>query len=130
MGILFASLSSLQILRNPLKKPILKKPKIKIDTSREELTRTIILFGVKKLTPKQKELLTYIYKIGQAKTLTYLARKYSEETGLSYSTVKWNLRELRDLNLITGGDVNNKGEPVRLTEAGLLLVDYLRKNHF
>ena len=103
---------------------------IKIDTSREELTRTIILFGVKKLTPKQKELLTYIYKIGQAKTLTYLARKYSEETGLSYSTVKWNLRELRDLNLITGGDVNNKGEPVRLTEAGLLLVDYLRKNHF
>jgi len=128
VGVLFSALSSFQLFRNPLKRSI-SRHEIKIKNIQDDIYRAIVLFGVKKLTIKQKELLIYLYKHGKAKTLTYLAKKYSEETGMSYSTVKWNLRELRDLNLITGGDIKSKGEVVRLTKAGEIVAKHI-KNYF
>ncbi len=127
VGVLFAALGSFQLFRNPLKRASSKqRGRYKEE---EDLYKTIVLFGLKKLTTRQKELLIYIHKLGNARTLTYLAKKYSEEKGVSYSTIKWNLRELRDLNLITGGDVNSKGETVRLTRAGEIVVKHI-KNYF
>ena len=41
------------------------------------------------------------------------------------STVRWNLRGLRDAGLIRAGDRENKGIPVGLTELGRLMADYI-----
>lgn len=87
-----------------------------------ELKESLASFAARKLNRKQKYMLLYIYRIGEYRSLTSLARRISEERGIPLSTVKWNLKELRDLKLIRGGDSKNRKEKVRLTGAGLIAV--------
>ncbi len=58
-------------------------------------------------------------------TLTALADCVSTNTGIPYSTVKWNMRVLVDLELLDGGDANNRGCPAKFTEVARLLVNEL-----
>ncbi len=60
-------------------------------------------------------------------TVTALADLVSRSSSIPYSTVKWNLRSLREMGLLTGGDMRSKGEPARLTPEALMLADYLMK---
>jgi len=58
-------------------------------------------------------------------TVTALADLVSRRTTVPYSTAKWNLRSLISMGLLTGGDMENKGQPARLTSAALMLADFL-----
>ncbi len=60
-------------------------------------------------------------------TLTALADMVSRRSAVPYSTVKWNLRSLKDMGLLTGGDLNNKGQFASLTVEAQMLVDYLER---
>ncbi|MFW9927720.1 MAG: hypothetical protein ACFFDM_13305 [Candidatus Thorarchaeota archaeon] len=61
-------------------------------------------------------------------TLTALADMVSRRSAVPYSTVKWNLRSLKDMGLLTGGDLNNKGQFAGLTVEAQMLVDYLERD--
>lgn len=58
-------------------------------------------------------------------TVTALADLVSRRTTVPYSTAKWNLRSLMNMGLLTGGDMENKGQPARLTSAAVMLADFL-----
>ena len=58
-------------------------------------------------------------------TVTALADLVSRRTTVPYSTAKWNLRSLMNMGLLTGGDMENKGQPARLTSSAMMLVDFL-----
>ena len=58
-------------------------------------------------------------------TLTALADQVSCLTNIAYSTVKWNLRSLRNMGLLTGGNLSSKGQIACLTEEAQMLADYL-----
>jgi hypothetical protein len=61
-------------------------------------------------------------------TLTALADMVSRRSSVPYSTCKWNLRSLKDMGLLTGGDLNNKGRFAYLTDEAQMLVDYLERD--
>ncbi len=61
-------------------------------------------------------------------TLTALADMVSQQSAVPYSTCKWNLRSLKDMGLLTGGDLSNKGQMARLTYEAQMLVDYLERD--
>jgi DNA-binding transcriptional ArsR family regulator len=78
------------------------------------------------LTEKQQALLRWIPKReDELCVYTALIDLYSAELGIPKSTVRWNLRGLREAGLILAGDRENKGVPVALTEMGQTLADYL-----
>ncbi|TFG14841.1 hypothetical protein EU537_02565 [Candidatus Thorarchaeota archaeon] len=58
-------------------------------------------------------------------TLTALADQVSTKTGIPYSTVKWNMRVLVDLELLQGGNADNRGCPAEYTEVARLVVNEL-----
>ena len=79
-----------------------------------------------RLTEKQQELLRWMARRDcELSVYTVLIDRYSEEQGIPRSTVRWNLRGLREAGLIIAGDRQNKGVPVALTEIGQTLADYL-----
>ena len=79
-----------------------------------------------RLTEKQQELLRWMARRDDDPTVyTVLIDRYSKEQGIPRSTVRWNLRGLREAGLIIAGDRLNKGVPVALTEIGQTLADYL-----
>ncbi|MCK4567776.1 MAG: hypothetical protein KAU48_10755 [Candidatus Thorarchaeota archaeon] len=57
-------------------------------------------------------------------TVTALADLVSRRSNVPYSTVKWNLRSLKEMGLLTGGDLNCKGERASLTCEAQMLADY------
>jgi DNA-binding MarR family transcriptional regulator len=78
------------------------------------------------LTGKQQALLRWIMKRdGEPSVYTVLIDRYSEERRMPKSTVRWNLRGLREAGLIVAGDKENKGVIVALTEMGQILADFL-----
>ncbi len=59
-------------------------------------------------------------------TITSLADQVSRRTGIPYSTVKWNLRTLMSMGLITGGTEMNKGALAKMTGPGTMLAEHLQ----
>lgn len=91
-----------------------------------DLERTLVDFASTHLTKKQKKLLIWITENYSEDTVyTTLIELMSEELGIPRSTVRWNLRGLREKGLISAGDKENKGIPVRLTEKGQIAVEYI-----
>ena len=79
-----------------------------------------------RLTEKQQALLRWMARRDDEFCVyTVLIDRYSEEQRIPKSTVRWNLRGLRETGLILAGDKENKGVPVALTEMGQTLADYL-----
>jgi DNA-binding MarR family transcriptional regulator len=78
-----------------------------------------------KLTKKQIVILRWLVEHHQEKTVyTVLIQEISRELEIPKSTVRWNLKGLRDADLIKAGDKNNKGIPVALTPMGRIMADY------
>jgi DNA-binding MarR family transcriptional regulator len=78
-----------------------------------------------KLTQKQKKILRWLVEHYNKKSVyTVLIQKLSKELNIPQSTVRWNLKGLRDADLIEAGDKDNKGIPVSLTPIGRIMADY------
>jgi len=60
-------------------------------------------------------------------SVTALADLVSRRSKVPYSTTKWNLRSLKEMGLLTGGDEHRKGERARLTREAQMLADYFNK---
>ena len=76
----------------------------------------------RKLTEKQRLMLRIVAEVQGETLYTTLIDMVSEELNIPKSTVRWNLKGLRDAGLIAAGDRDNKGVPVRLTETGRVMV--------
>ena len=90
------------------------------------MERALIEASSDRLTEKQREILRWLgEKYEEEMVYTVLIERLSLELGVPKSTVRWNLRGLREAGLIKAGDRENKGIPVGLTGMGSVLVDYL-----
>ena len=78
--------------------------------------------SARKLTEKQRMMLQIVAKVQGETLYTTLIDRVSEQLDIPKSTVRWNLKGLRDAGLIAAGDRDNKGVPVRLTETGTVMV--------
>jgi DNA-binding MarR family transcriptional regulator len=84
---------------------------------KEQIATTVF----ENLTPKQKTILGKIADMnGKSLTLTAMIGILSKKLDVAPSTIRWNLVALRNAGLISAGDKDNKGIPVRLTEIGKL----------
>jgi DNA-binding MarR family transcriptional regulator len=81
--------------------------------------------SARKLTDKQKMMLRIVAEVQGETLYTTLIDRVSEELGIPKSTVRWNLKGLRDAGLISAGDRENKGVPVKLTEAGRVMTGFV-----
>ncbi len=81
--------------------------------------------STRKLTDKQRMMLRLVAEVQDDTLYTTLIEKISEELGIPKSTVRWNLKGLRDAGLIAAGDRDNKGVPVRLTESGRVMTGFM-----
>jgi len=91
----------------------------------DNMTQTIQTLSIKKLTSKQRAILRFISNIRGDLLYTNIIDYLSNEMKLPKSTVRWNMKGLRDTGLIQAGDQDNKGVPVRLTEIGRIMTDIL-----
>jgi hypothetical protein len=75
------------------------------------------------LTGKQRSLLlsAFLELRWNSMTLTRLCERLSRELGMSYSTVKWNIKRLAIMRLISGGTESTKGTKAQLTALGHLI---------
>ena len=60
-------------------------------------------------------------------TVTALADLVSRRSNVPYSTTKWNLRSLKEMGLLTGGNLHRKGEHASLTREARMLADHFEK---
>ncbi|MCX6649382.1 MAG: helix-turn-helix domain-containing protein [Candidatus Bathyarchaeota archaeon] len=77
--------------------------------------------SARRLTEKQRMMLRIVAGVQGETLYTTLIDRVSEELSIPRSTVRWNLKGLRDAGLIAAGDRDNKGVPVRLTETGRVM---------
>ncbi len=90
------------------------------------MEQALMAAATRRLTEKQQALLRWMARRDDEFCVyTVLIDLYSEERRIPKSTVRWNLRGLREAGLILAGDKENKGVPVALTEMGQTLADYL-----
>lgn len=82
-----------------------------------------------RMSDTQKTVLKLSYQLLKFNdlTVTSLADLVSRRSSVPYSTVKWNLRALKEMGLLTGGDLNCKGERASLTCEAQMLAVYLDK---
>ena len=88
--------------------------------------KTIIKLVDKRLTKKQKIVLKKITTTNKNTTMTSLSTILSEELNISKTTVRNILQILRDVGLIYCGSAKNKGESVRPTKIGKIIIDRLK----
>jgi hypothetical protein len=84
------------------------------------------------LTEKQRSLLVSAFSElrWNSMTLTRLCERLSRELGMSYSTVKWNIKRLTMMRLLSGGTETTKGTKAQLTPLGQLIASALsHENH-
>ena len=78
-----------------------------------------------KLTEKQRTILHWLtHQYSERTVYTALIQRLSDELGIPESTVRWNLKGLREADLINAGTKENKGVPVTLTEKGRIMATY------
>jgi DNA-binding MarR family transcriptional regulator len=87
------------------------------------MSETLQASGARSLTDKQRRMLRVIAESSGDILYTNMIEEMSRELRIPASTVRWNLKGLRDAGYIHAGDRENKGVPVRLTESGLILVE-------
>lgn len=82
-----------------------------------------------RLTDTHKQVLVASYRLLQHRNLsmTALADLISRKEYLPYSTVKWNLRSLREMGLLRSGDAVSKGRRAELTVEAHMLAAFFQK---
>lgn len=89
------------------------------------MEREIIAVASTRLTRKQLVMLRWMAgNYTEEMVYTNLIERISEVLGMPKSTVRWNMRGLRDAGFISAGDKDTKGVPVRLTERGYYMLEY------
>ena len=87
-----------------------------------QLEKTLETICQNKLTEKQRTILKWLSENKECKTIyTNLICRLSEELKIPKSTLRWNLKGLREAGMIKAGDKNNKGLPVELTIKGKIM---------
>ena len=90
-----------------------------------QIEQALITAASTKLTEKQCTILRWLtHQYREKAVYTVLIQRLSEELGIPESTVRWNLKGLRDADLINAGTKENKGVPVSLTEMGRIMASY------
>lgn len=74
------------------------------------------------LTPRQKKI-TELVKQSNGKNMTEIIENVRNETSASEPTVRRTLQMLRQLGVLECGDCKNKGEEVKLTKTGQLILE-------
>ena len=82
---------------------------------------------IRVLTKHQILILNELNNHGNYVTVTNLIQKFSEQHKISPSTLRWNVKQLKKLELIESGDIKNKGIPVKLTKSGKFVHEILRR---
>lgn len=85
------------------------------------LREALILFGLFKLSPRQKAVLTLTLRYENKISASSMAKIANEEFNIPLSSFWFALRDLRRLKLIEFGD----GTPIKLTEAGKMIAQAL-----
>jgi len=75
-----------------------------------------------RLTEKKKMILKEIAKISGRTTFTSAVDRVSRELELPYSTVKWNMMQLRTCGLITAGTKERQSLPIIVTDVGMMAI--------
>jgi len=89
------------------------------------LEQAFITAASTKLTEKQRTILHWLtHNYRERAVYTVLIQRLSEDLGIPESTVRWNLKGLREADLINAGTKENKGVPVSLTEIGRIMASY------
>ncbi|MFX1482317.1 MAG: hypothetical protein ACFFCP_03925 [Promethearchaeota archaeon] len=101
-----------------------------VSTSFQSLLASFFQLAEARLSDSQKLVLRMSREVLKYRrlTMTALADMVSRRSGIPYSTVKWNLRSLKQIGLLTGGDLKNKGRFAWLTDEAQMLVEFLEKN--
>ena len=89
------------------------------------LQRTLESTSVKGLTEKQRLMLQMIAEVEGETIYTVLIDRLSEDLSVPRSTVRWNMKGLREAGLIHAGDKETKGIPVSLTDTGRMMAGVL-----
>jgi hypothetical protein len=99
-------------------------------TAFQSLAASFFKLADARLSDTQKQVLRLSHKLLKfhEMTLTALADQVSRRSTLAYSTVKWNLRSLKDMGLLNGGTLRSKGQLACLTTEAQMLADYLEAN--
>lgn len=71
-----------------------------------------------RLTEKKKAILREIVKVSGRTTFTSAVDCVSRELSIPYSTVKWNMMQLRSRGLISAGTKERQSLPIVITEFG------------
>ncbi len=82
----------------------------------------VIKLGLR-LTEKKKAILREIVKISGRTTFTSAVDRVSRELSLPYSTVKWNMMQLRSSGLIVAGTKDRQSLPIIVTASGIAAAD-------
>ena len=91
----------------------------------QQLEQTLTTATSTKLTEKQRNILHWLTThYEENEVYTNLIKQLSEELDIPESTVRWNLKGLREAELINAGTKDNKGIPVSLTKVGKIMANY------
>ncbi len=95
----------------------------------DSLVQAFLSLAEARMTDTQKTVLVHSAELldGAPMTLTGLADVLSKKASLPYSTVKWNLKSLRSMGLLVGGDSKNRGRLAWLTPPALMLARHLQR---
>ncbi|MGB9622313.1 MAG: hypothetical protein ACPL07_00575 [Candidatus Bathyarchaeia archaeon] len=88
----------------------------------KDFEKEVLTIASTKLTKKQVLILKWLMEYYNGDLVyTSLIDTVSEALEMPKSTVRWNLKGLREAGLILAGDRNTKGITVRMTELGSLI---------
>ena len=88
----------------------------------KDFEKWVLTISSTKLTKKQILILKWLIEHYKGDLVyTSLIETVSEALDVPRSTVRWNLKGLREAGLILAGDRNTKGITVRVTELGSLV---------
>jgi DNA-binding transcriptional ArsR family regulator len=91
----------------------------------DKMQKALITSTTTKLTEKQRIILKWlIMQYDGSEVYTNIIDKISKDLKIPESTVRWNMRGLREADLIEAGTKDNKGIPVSLTTTGRMMADY------
>ncbi len=99
-------------------------------TTFQSLAASFFRLAEARLSDTQKQVLRMSHELlkHHEMTLTALADQVSRRSTVPYSTAKWNLRSLKNMGLLTGGNLSNKGQLACLSSEAQMLADYLEKD--
>ena len=98
-----------------------------IPLSHRELVVALQSIATERLTQKQKRILIVIDSLDEDLPVTRVVGQLADLLQCSESAIWNNLNQLKNIGLVTSGDIKTKGRPVGITALGRLLVRHLRQ---